>query len=79
MLPARKQVAVGLLAVLGLGSVVLAGSNPTKKESPTACSRHGTEIDFFPSPSEAAAAAKKAEKLVFVLHVSGHFETPEFT
>jgi hypothetical protein len=79
MLPAPKQVVVGLIAVFGLGSVVWAGSKPTNKENRTACSRHGTEIDFFPSPSEAAAAAKKAEKLVFVLHVSGHFETPEFT
>lgn len=46
---------------------------------PAECSRHGTAIDFYSSPNEAAAAAKKTEKLVFVLHVSGHFETPEFT
>jgi len=31
------------------------------------------------TPSEAAAKAKAEEKLVFVLHVSGHFEDPKFT
>ena len=39
----------------------------------------GTAIEFVDTPKEAAALAKKQEKLVLVLHVSGHFETPEFT
>jgi len=43
------------------------------------CSAHGTTIDFYDTPSDAAKAAAKAEKLVFVLHVSGHFEDPRFT
>lgn len=77
-------------AVLVLGSVAWA----QKKEPPTpvgppvrggasgdeaTCSRHGTAIDFLPTPGAAAAAAKKNEKLVFVLHLSGHFEDPGFT
>jgi hypothetical protein len=32
-----------------------------------------------PTPTDAAMQAKRDEKLVLVLHVSGHFETPEFT
>jgi hypothetical protein len=40
---------------------------------------HGTVLEFVESPKEAAAIAKKQEKLVFVLHVSGHFENPRFT
>ena len=39
----------------------------------------GTSIDFVDSPKEAAGLAKKEQKLVFVLHVSGHFEDPRFT
>ena len=39
----------------------------------------GTTIDFVDTPKEAAALAKEQEKLVFVLHVSGHFEDPRFT
>jgi hypothetical protein len=39
----------------------------------------GTKIDFVDSPREAAALAKKQEKLVMVLHVSGHFEDPGLT
>jgi hypothetical protein len=39
----------------------------------------GTTIDFVDSPKEAAALAKKQEKLVLVLHVSGNFEDPRFT
>lgn len=66
----------GIVAVLGTAVGTAFADVPKKADS---CSRHGTSIDFFATPSEAAAAAKKAEKLVFVLHVSGHFETPEFT
>jgi hypothetical protein len=40
---------------------------------------HGTKIEFVDTPKEAAALAKKKEKLVFVLHVSGHFEDPRYT
>ena len=39
----------------------------------------GTTIDFVDTPKEAAAQAKKDEKLVFILHVSGNFEDPRFT
>lgn len=46
---------------------------------PAVCGDHGTSIDFFDTPSEAARAAVKQEKLVFVLHVSGNFEDPRFT
>ncbi len=44
---------------------------------PTA--RHGTTIEFVGTPGEAAKLAAKQKKLVLVLHVSGHFETPDFT
>lgn len=39
----------------------------------------GTKINFVDTPKEAAAQAKKQEKLVLVLHVSGHFEDPGLT
>lgn len=51
-------------------------AEPAKKDE-GGC--HGTSIDFVDSPREAAELAKKKEKLVFVLHVSGHFEDPRFT
>ena len=40
---------------------------------------YGTKIEFEDSPKEAAVEAKKQEKLVFILHVSGHFEDPKLT
>ena len=40
---------------------------------------YGTTIHFVDTPKEAAALAKKEQKLVFVLHVSGHFEDPGLT
>lgn len=46
-------------------------------ENETAC--FGTRVDFLDTPKEAAALARKQEKLVFVLHVSGNFEDPRFT
>jgi len=77
------------LAVPGLTCAVdleaKAGGKPVKPspqlqvpDKPT-CGSHGTAIDFVDTPREAAKQAKKAGKLVFVLHVSGHFENPKFT
>jgi hypothetical protein len=43
------------------------------------CGRYGTQVEFVGTPSEAAAMARKQQKLVFVLHLSGHFEDPRFT
>jgi hypothetical protein len=65
---------LGLAAVLAFG-LAQAGDAPEK----TTCSAHGTTIDFFDTPNEAAKQAKKDGKLVFVLHVSGNFEDPRFT
>jgi hypothetical protein len=49
------------------------------EEQPTSCGKFGTAVRFLASPREAAAAAKKEEKLVFVLHLSGIFEDVKFT
>jgi len=35
---------------------------------------HGTSFHFENTPAEAAKLAKKQEKLVFILHISGNFE-----
>jgi len=40
---------------------------------------HGTKLDFVDNPKQAASIAKKEQKLVLVLHVSGHFEDPGLT
>jgi hypothetical protein len=62
-------------AVMALTAVALAGGPAAAGES---CG-YGTTIDFVATPKEAAALAKKQEKLVLVLHVSGHFEDPGMT
>lgn len=76
------------LAVPGLACAVDLKAKPGVPVKPTtelqltdkpACGSHGTTIDFVETPRLAAAQAEKAEKLVFVLHVSGHFEDPRFT
>ncbi len=82
--------AAGVLATLGLLSAAstqaLAGGKGkvagaiVNQPAATQCKGdHGTEVKFFKNPSEAARAAKKDEKLVFVLHISGLFEDPDFT
>lgn len=60
-----------LALALALAAPVAAADGPT-------CG-YGTAVEFVDSPREAAALARKQEKLVFVLHVSGHFEDPQFT
>jgi hypothetical protein len=47
--------------------------------SPRSSQRYGTSVDFAASPVEAARHALQEGKLVFVLHLSGHFEDPRFT
>jgi hypothetical protein len=51
----------------------------TKEKEGTSCGSFGTSVEFAESPAEAAKQAKKQEKLVFILHVSGNFEDPKFT
>jgi hypothetical protein len=52
---------------------------PVVPEKAETCGSFGTSVEFAESPSEAAKQAKKEQKLVFVLHVSGNFEDPRFT
>ncbi|HSQ58211.1 MAG TPA: hypothetical protein VLM40_20975 [Gemmata sp.] len=59
----------------GLAAVALVAAPAAGGES---CG-FGTKIHFVDSPKEAAGVAKKQEKLVLVLHVSGHFEDPGLT
>ncbi len=84
----RTTAGLALTPLVALGLAL--GSEPPRKpadnspfDTPKAeapmCSAHGTKIDFVDTPKEAAALAKKEQKLVFVLHVSGNFEDPRFT
>ena len=69
-----------LRAVLAAVAAVAAGVAMSSSLSAEECSGdYGTEVHFVDSPAEAARQATKQEKLVFVLHVSGNFETPDFT
>lgn len=55
------------------------GKNPSFPKEDTCSGDFGTSISFFDTPREASQEAKKDGRLVLVLHVSGHFEKPEFT
>jgi hypothetical protein len=67
-------------AVLGLALVAgLAGSGGAAPKAETCSGDYGTSVLFDDSPKEAAARAAKEEKLVFILHISGHFEDPKLT
>ena len=73
------------LITTGLAAALLAASagakdqkgKPVGDEETPSC--HGTSVNFVNTPSEAAKEAKKQEKLVFILHVSGQFEDPGIT
>ncbi len=62
-------------SMLGVAAVALLAAPVGAQES---CG-FGTKINFVDTPREAAELAKKQEKLVLVLHVSGHFEDPGLT
>ena len=65
-----------IFAAVGFGGKAFA-KNPVQKES--TCGDYGTSIFMEDSPTLAAKKALKEEKLVMVLHVSGHFEDPKLT
>ena len=79
-------VAAGLLSGLWLLS---ASADESRAQRPLGADKvcttgscggdYGTAVHFVKTPSEAARQALKEEKLVFVLHVSGLFENPDFT
>ena len=47
---------------------------------PAACAaKLGTSINFIANPPEAFQLAKKENKIVFMIHLSGNFEDKEFT
>jgi hypothetical protein len=50
-----------------------------KKPLPEGCKTHETALHFVKNLSEAQKRAKKDDKLVFVLHLSGNIDDPGFT
>ncbi len=61
------------------GPSILPIPAPRPKPPEDTCGKYGTSVEFLSTPSEAARKARQEQKLVFVLHVSGHFEDPKFT
>jgi hypothetical protein len=72
----RWSGAITLAAAVALTGPA-AGKSQPKPEAP--CGEYGTSVHFEDTPADAAKQAKKDEKLVLVLHVSGHFEDPGLT
>jgi len=66
----------GLMVILAAALVAGLALAP---EARAGCSKHGTQVEFVDTPKEAAEQAKKEQKLVFVLHISGVFEDPKLT
>jgi hypothetical protein len=51
----------------------------TEVAAPDRCKTYDTKVRFHANPVEAKEEAKKARKMVFVLHLSGNLEDPGFT
>jgi hypothetical protein len=67
------------LGIVALVSTAALEAGDKAKGSSSTCQTFGTSVEFEKSPSEAAKVAKKEEKLVMVLHISGIFEDPSLT
>jgi hypothetical protein len=52
----------------------MAAGGDKPPEPQVGCGGYGTSVDFEETPKLAADKAKKEEKLVLILHVSGDFE-----
>ena len=66
-----------VLIAVGMTAQAQAQKKPDFGE-PT-CGDYGTSVKFEKTPKEAATKALKEEKLVLVIHISGHFEEPDYT
>ena len=75
----RRSASLCLVPLLGLGLLGAAEPPELLKKADGSCGSFGTSVEFVDTPSAAAQRAKKEQKLVFVLHVSGNFEDPRFT
>ncbi|MCS7166717.1 MAG: hypothetical protein RMI91_05725 [Gemmatales bacterium] len=67
------------LAFAGMRAIPLTAAQQAKPPAEASCGDYGTAIDFEATPAAAAKRAVAEEKLVMVLHVSGHFEDPGLT
>jgi hypothetical protein len=79
---ARRSVRKLIVAALLLATVSWVWASPptaARKPDKAPCGDYGTAIEFEPTPKDAARRAAAEEKLVMVLHVSGHFEDPGLT
>src|SRR5205823_10395552 len=73
----RSSLGIGL-AAWAVVTAAFAADRPFDPPS-AKCSGHGTSVQFYDTPKDAAAHAKAEQKLVLVLHVSGLFEDPSLT
>ena len=72
--------AVFLAAVsLGFGRIATADEVEIPAPDEVDCGEYGTSVVFATSTAAAARQAVAEEKLLFILHVSGHFEDSDFT
>ena len=52
---------------------------PENSDPDAGCQTHGTAVKFVKSPTEAMSRARREDKLVCVLHLSGNLEDDGFT
>jgi hypothetical protein len=60
-------------------ALALADVEAPARNEPAECGKRGTSIPFVSNPADAFRKAARERKLVFVVHLSGHFEDEEFT
>jgi hypothetical protein len=74
-----RTLAIGLIAAGICVPGWTAGSKKGGPGQPETCGDYGTSVHFEKNPKDAAKKALKEEKLVLVIHISGHFEEPDYT
>ena len=68
-----------LALLITAAGAACAGASTEEVCTKETCGEYGTKVTFLSSPAAAAKLAEAEEKLVLVLHVSGHFEKSEYT
>jgi hypothetical protein len=83
-----EPVAVPIVVPVPVPSETVAAAKPPEFQLPASellpvaqdgCQTYGTKVRFHKDPAAAMTEARASKRMLFVLHISGHFDDPGFT
>jgi hypothetical protein len=83
-----EPMAIPIVVPVPVPSETVAAAKPPEFQLPASellpgaqdgCQTYGTKVQFHKDPATAMIEARTSKRMLFVLHISGHFDDPGFT